>query len=415
MARPGAGASTAVIPTTRSSKLHKVKQIRQAAGFPGLEDAWTPDGNAPVFMHDQLIPYRPSDFGFYTKTQATLIAKFCEKQSEILDSAVASGPHLEEEFGQNAESLRSRHPETNHVSINSHQERYEIGARIDENGVHKIEEVKFRFQRSRRAFVLKRLEKPSIVGRRHLDQARKVMDRFDTEIRCMADCDHIHLVRYVESFTDQQHLGMIVWPRADMNLRSFMDGEYAEDYDLTKFSEHLRGFHGCLLRAMAYLARNGIRHRDIKPQNILVRFEREDLSTRALKPQILICDFGLSRLRERDEPDTTHTFEGGTFIYKAPELYVPGSSHGETTDVWSLGCVFIEINMCLNGWSLEDFHSRLGHVGGWNYASKRLAVEKYMDEDPDGRVAPPALDSETRRELMRFMVRLLCWLICLKR
>jgi serine/threonine protein kinase len=95
------------------------------------------------------------------------------------------------------------------------------------------------------------------------------------------------------------------------------------------------------------------RHGDIKPENILLL--REDVAERhGKKPQhvLLIADFGLMDLHRRltrslIAPDKIN----GSPSYEPPELQV-GREVSRAYDIWSLGCVFLEMIIWLtSGWT----------------------------------------------------------------
>ena len=86
-------------------------------------------------------------------------------------------------------------------------------------------------------------------------------------------------------------------------------------------------------------------HRDVKPSNFLLF--NETGGTQVWK----ICDFGSSNLKSPDDTGTTNKV---TTRYWAPAEYFMdsssenGQSHGRSHDVFSLGCVFLELATILH-------------------------------------------------------------------
>jgi len=98
-----------------------------------------------------------------------------------------------------------------------------------------------------------------------------------------------------------------------------------------------------IAEAMQHAHNNGVIHRDIKPSNILVK-TASDGTIESLH----IVDFGIARLREKEDGQLTLTKTGE--IFGSPEYMSPeqslGKSVSEATDIYSLGCVLYE---CLVG------------------------------------------------------------------
>lgn len=87
-----------------------------------------------------------------------------------------------------------------------------------------------------------------------------------------------------------------------------------------------------LVRAIAHCHSNGVIHRDVKPENILV-----NLSDMTVK----LCDFGFARMiPELDEKLTDYV---ATRWYRSPELLVGANRYGPEVDIFAMGCVFGEI------------------------------------------------------------------------
>jgi len=81
--------------------------------------------------------------------------------------------------------------------------------------------------------------------------------------------------------------------------------------------------------AVSYIHDCGIVHRDLKPENLLFRTTDEDAD-------IMICDFGLSRVMEEKLHLLTEIC--GTPGYMAPEIFKK-TGHGKPVDVWAMGVI----------------------------------------------------------------------------
>ncbi|KAJ7628740.1 Pkinase-domain-containing protein [Roridomyces roridus] len=85
-----------------------------------------------------------------------------------------------------------------------------------------------------------------------------------------------------------------------------------------------------IFTAVQYIHSSGIVHRDLKPENLLFR-------TPAEEADIMIADFGLSRIME-EEKLSMLTEICGTPGYMAPEIFLK-TGHSKPVDVWAMGVV----------------------------------------------------------------------------
>ena len=86
-----------------------------------------------------------------------------------------------------------------------------------------------------------------------------------------------------------------------------------------------------ILRGLKYIHSANVIHRDLKPSNLLLNANCD----------LKICDFGLARpTSENDHHMTEYVV---TRWYRAPELLLNSSDYTAAIDVWSVGCIFMEL------------------------------------------------------------------------
>ncbi|KAL7927891.1 hypothetical protein ACQKWADRAFT_278147 [Trichoderma austrokoningii] len=194
-------------------------------------------------------------------------------------------------------------------------------------------------------YAAKEIERRRFIKNGVLDQ------RVENEMKIMERIDHPNIVRYMENFDWEDRFLIIIMELVtggDIGKHVVEEGPFSE--------AEARIISRQLLSAVAYLHENNITHRDIKPDNILIK---------SLDPLVVkLTDFGLSKM-----VDTEQTFLRtfcGTLLYCAPEVYteyaeydehgirsrgnkarrMPGQRYNHTVDIWSLGGV---IFYCMTG------------------------------------------------------------------
>lgn len=131
-------------------------------------------------------------------------------------------------------------------------------------------------------------------------------------------------------------------PVAECSLKDFMS--HAEGNEGLR--TNLKSFFVCLANALHYLHSSKIRHRDVKPENVLVKDQN-----------VYLTDFGISLDWEHLSRSTTTEESGRTLMYCAPEVADQFQKRNSSTDIWSLGAVFMEIYIVTRGFRLEDLRT----------------------------------------------------------
>ena len=201
-----------------------------------------------------------------------------------------------------------------------------------------------------------RLARKTIKCGRHMKREDAV-----TEVEHLQRLSHFHLIQVIGTYIMGKDLSILLYPVTEYNLETFIDsimeqkntGDEVVDPALSEASHrkcsHLFIFIGCLSNALRYLHANVTKHMDIKPKNLLVRKIVKDSALRC-KYRIYIADFGIARAYQSIADSETDSPTFCTRLYAAPEV-VEGKRRGLSADIFSLGCVFLEI-LATIGWSL---------------------------------------------------------------
>jgi serine/threonine protein kinase len=138
-----------------------------------------------------------------------------------------------------------------------------------------------------------------------------------------------------------------------------------------EMSSNLRTYFGCLTAALAYLHNQNIRHKDIKPQNILI-----------CKGNVLFADFGLSRDFADDIGSTTSGLTPASPRYSAPEV-ASYEARNTSSNIRSLGCVFLEITAALRGLNVDWMKEYFARSGSHHFHSNHAATVQFNQELKD--------------------------------
>lgn len=209
---------------------------------------------------------------------------------------------------------------------------------------------------------------PRIAGSDR-DRIKEMVAALDQEIDTMQHLEHPNIVQY---------LGC---ERGDLSISIYL--EYISGGSIGsclrkhgKFEESVvKSLTMQTLDGLAYLHDMGILHRDLKADNILLD----------LDGTCKISDFGISK--KTDDiygNDSTNSMQGSVF-WMAPEvIQSQGQGYSAKVDIWSLGCVVLEMFAGRRPWSKEEAIGAIFKLGSLGQAPP-------IPEDVSMNISPAAL------------------------
>ena len=231
------------------------------------------------------------------------------------------------------------------------------------------------------------------------------------EVEHLHKLRHFHIVQLVGSYLQGRTFSILMYPAADCHMGTFLE-DTADNIDAPQFGAQqlfLASSLSCLTSAVAFIHANTTKHMDIKPANVLVRRLKEQGGFSVLDCtswRVYLADFGLSTSFAPQDHSQTDRPTARTAKYCAPEVY-DYESHGRSADIFSLGCVFLEILsvVCrkspyefadfrtLDNQGDESFRGSLGRIPQW--VDSELRTYKWYDSRYF--TSSPGWDDKSRR------------------
>ncbi|KAK8006777.1 hypothetical protein PG989_000767 [Apiospora arundinis] len=171
------------------------------------------------------------------------------------------------------------------------------------------------------------------------NKMKELVAALDQEIDTMQYLDHVNIVQYLGCERKETSISIFLEYISGGSIGSCLrkHGKFEEPVVSSLTRQALSG--------LAYLHREGILHRDLKADNILLD----------LDGTCKISDFGISK--KTDDiygNDKTNSMQGSVF-WMAPEVIrSQGEGYSAKVDIWSLGCVVLEMFAGRRPWSKEE-------------------------------------------------------------
>jgi serine/threonine protein kinase len=240
---------------------------------------------------------------------------------------------------------------------------------------------------------------PTLVRKRvRLERwnAKRRLEILQLEVESMRRLKHPHIVKIIGTYEDDvqeriRFFSILMSPVGEADLKTLLfrinddidrtenmppdevsTNSYVQAEEHIQELQRLRSWFSCLSSALAYIHDQGIRHQDIKPSNIIYR-----------GTTVYFADFSSASHFEVGQTTSTYNPAATSTMYRAPEVANPVlhdqkgnyslQRHGRATDVFSLGCVFMEMLVVLDGGLLSDFHNDCVGSGGYGNPLKPMS------------------------------------------
>ncbi|KAE8135777.1 hypothetical protein BDV38DRAFT_132883 [Aspergillus pseudotamarii] len=209
---------------------------------------------------------------------------------------------------------------------------------------------------------------PRIAGQ-DKDKMRDMVAAMDQEIDTMQHLEHPNIVQYLGCERGELSISIYLEYISGGSIGSCLrkHGKFEESVVKSLTQQTLSG--------LAYLHDQGILHRDLKADNILLD----------LDGTCKISDFGISKKSDNIYGnDSTNSMQGSVF-WMAPEvIQSQGQGYSAKVDIWSLGCVVLEMFAGRRPWSREEAIGAIFKLGSLSQAPP-------IPEDVSMNISPAAL------------------------
>lgn len=120
----------------------------------------------------------------------------------------------------------------------------------------------------------------------------------------------------------------LIFELCDMDLKDYMK----KNSNISLLNKKVILFG--VIKGIHYCHSLKIMHRDIKPQNILLKVDGDKITAK-------LADFGLAR--GTGIPSKSYSEEVVTLWYRPPDLLLGNQNYNSNLDIWGFACIFVEL------------------------------------------------------------------------
>ena len=157
---------------------------------------------------------------------------------------------------------------------------------------------------------------------------------FETEVENLSKLRHPNIVGYLGSQKTDKFVYIFMEYTGKHSLRSQLKKKRSFDEAV------LRDYARQVLKGLEYLHSHQVAHRDIKAANVLLTKDGV----------CKLADFGCSKQKINKDEASDFMSVKGTINWMAPEVMLR-SGHGRRADIWSFGCLMVELATGNPPWS----------------------------------------------------------------
>jgi hypothetical protein len=162
------------------------------------------------------------------------------------------------------------------------------------------------------------------------------LERVITERDILKHCNHRNIVSYIDSYEDKDYIYLI------MEYMEFDLINYLQTCSTKLHENKVRWIIKEVAEGVKYLHYNGLMHRDLKLDNIMISRTSDGFTVK-------LTDFGLSDITSRQ----TCKYKCGTIYYIAPEM-IQNLNYNCSIDIWSIGVVLYYLLFHKLPWNGDD-------------------------------------------------------------
>lgn len=195
---------------------------------------------------------------------------------------------------------------------------------------------------------VKQVEMPRTFSDKEDQRTKGMISSLKAEIELLKDLDHPNIVLYLGMEQTQEYLSIFLEyvPGGSVGRIIRTHGKFEEN--VIKF------FTLQILEGLEYLHSLGILHRDMKADNILI--DQDGMCK--------ISDFGTSKKSGDIYQNNENMSMQGSIFWMAPEvIHNNKQGYSAKADIWSLGCICIEMLAGSRPWEGEGFMGAMFKLG----------------------------------------------------